>query len=66
MKALSESQPRENSGPTMRAIPKKGIYTILNLAAYVKNLMTYIAPKNIIPLKLVVNSGNGAARHVVD
>lgn len=28
--------------------------------------MTYIAPENITPLKLVVNSGNGAAGHVVD
>ena len=28
--------------------------------------MTYIKPSNITPLKLVVNSGNGAAGHVVD
>lgn len=37
-----------------------------NLMAYVDHLMTYITPKNIKPLKLVVNSGNGAAGHVVD
>lgn len=36
------------------------------LAAYVDHLMTYIEPSNITPLKLVVNSGNGAAGHVVD
>ncbi|MCK5424717.1 MAG: phosphomannomutase CpsG [Emcibacter sp.] len=36
------------------------------LEAYVDHLMTYIDPSNIKPLKLVVNSGNGAAGHVVD
>jgi len=37
-----------------------------NLAPYVDHLMTYIKPRNITPLKLVVNSGNGAAGHVID
>ena len=37
-----------------------------NLSPYVDHLMTYISPTNIKPLKLVVNSGNGAAGHVVD
>lgn len=36
------------------------------LAAYVDHLLSYIDPKNLKPLKLVVNSGNGAAGHVVD
>jgi phosphomannomutase len=36
------------------------------LSAYIDHLLTYIQPKNIKPLKLVVNSGNGAAGHVVD
>jgi len=36
------------------------------LAAYVEHLMGYINKENIKPLKLVVNSGNGAAGHVVD
>ena len=31
-----------------------------------KHLLTYINAQNIKPLKLVVNSGNGAAGHVVD
>jgi phosphomannomutase len=67
IKALAESQPWKNSAPTMQqAIPKGGYTQISNLAAYVDHLMTYIAPKNITPLKLVVNSGNGAAGHVVD
>tara|TARA_R110001592_G_scaffold138511_8_gene357845 strand:- start:20744 stop:22153 length:1410 start_codon:yes stop_codon:yes gene_type:complete len=33
---------------------------------YVAHLLTYIDTKNITPLKLVVNSGNGAAGHVID
>ncbi|NOZ65640.1 MAG: phosphomannomutase CpsG [Alphaproteobacteria bacterium] len=36
------------------------------LQAYIDHLLTYINPANIMPLKLVVNSGNGAAGHVVD
>ncbi|MBD8512233.1 phosphomannomutase CpsG [Photobacterium sp. CAU 1568] len=37
-----------------------------NLVPYVEHLMTYIIPSNIKPMKLVVNSGNGAAGHVID
>lgn len=37
-----------------------------NLQAYVDHLMGYISNDNIKPLKIVVNSGNGAAGHVVD
>lgn len=36
------------------------------LDAYVDHLMSYINPANFKPLKLVVNSGNGAAGHVID
>ncbi len=36
------------------------------LSEYVEHLLGYINSKNIKPLKLVVNSGNGAAGHVVD
>ncbi|VAX02712.1 Phosphomannomutase [hydrothermal vent metagenome] len=36
------------------------------LQAYIDHLLTYINLANITPLKLVVNSGNGAAGHVVD
>lgn len=36
------------------------------LDAYVDHLMGYINPANFKPLKLVVNSGNGAAGHVID
>lgn len=37
-----------------------------NLIPYVNHLMTYITPTKIKPYKLVVNSGNGAAGHVID
>lgn len=36
------------------------------LAAYVAHLLGYIQPDLFKPLKIVVNSGNGAAGHVVD
>jgi phosphomannomutase len=36
------------------------------LAAYVEHLLGYVNLTNFKPLKLVVNSGNGAAGHVID
>lgn len=36
------------------------------LAAFVEHLLTYITAESFKPLKIVVNSGNGAAGHVVD
>ncbi|HYN55231.1 MAG TPA: phosphomannomutase CpsG, partial [Methylotenera sp.] len=36
------------------------------LPAFVAHLMTYIDVRKLRPLKLVVNSGNGAAGHVID
>jgi phosphomannomutase len=45
----------------------RGSYTQVSiLNDYVAHLLTYIDTKNITPLKLVVNSGNGAAGHVID
>lgn len=45
----------------------RGSYTKLsNLDSYVEHLITYIEPKHISPLKLVVNAGNGVAGHVID
>ncbi|MBA6364984.1 phosphomannomutase CpsG [Colwellia sp. BRX8-4] len=45
----------------------RGSYQLSStLYAYVQHLLTYISVKNIKPLKLVVNSGNGAAGHVID
>ena len=36
------------------------------LPAYVEHLLSYITLEKIKPLKLVINSGNGAAGHVID
>ncbi len=42
------------------------LYKKSNLLAYVHHLLTYINVEEIIPLKIVVNSGNGAAVHIID
>jgi phosphomannomutase len=62
IQALAEAnQWQDNTGQ------RKGRYKkAATLAAYVDHLMTYISPLNIKPMKLVVNSGNGAAGHVID
>ena len=39
---------------------------VSNLEAYVEHILTYINLSNIEPMKVVVNSGNGAAGHVID
>jgi phosphomannomutase len=62
IKAIAEKNEWPNIDPD-----KKGSYTkVSNLNPYVDHLLTYIKPKNMTPLKLVVNAGNGAAGHVVD
>ncbi|KFZ31367.1 phosphomannomutase [Pseudidiomarina salinarum] len=46
---------------------RRGSYEKVNvLDAYIAHLMTYIDVKKLNPIKLVINSGNGAAGHVVD
>lgn len=48
-------------------VETKGTYKKVSLLKeYVDHLMGYITPKNIKPMKLVINSGNGAAGHVID
>lgn len=45
----------------------KGTYKKIDiLSDYTDHLMGYINPENIKPMKLVINSGNGAAGHVID
>lgn len=49
------------------SVDKRGSYKSISVMdAYVEHLMNYIKPANFTPLKLVVNSGNGAAGHVID
>ncbi|MDB1122394.1 phosphohexomutase domain-containing protein [Vibrio algarum] len=48
-------------------VAQRGSYSKKSvLSAYIDHLLTYISPENFRPMKLVVNSGNGAAGHVVD
>ena len=48
-------------------VKQRGNYTELNiLPDFIRHLLTYIDVKKIAPLKLVVNSGNGTAGHVLD
>ena len=48
-------------------LARRGSYQQISIIdAYVDHLMGYINPANFKPLKLVVNSGNGAAGHVID
>ncbi|MCP1104992.1 phosphomannomutase CpsG [Serratia nevei] len=49
------------------AVERRGNYErITVLDAYVEHLLSYIDLANLTPLTLVVNSGNGAAGHVID
>ncbi|WP_033570725.1 phosphohexomutase domain-containing protein [Dickeya undicola] len=49
------------------AITCKGNYTKRSLLnEYVDHLISYIDVRKLMPLKLVVNAGNGAAGHVID
>lgn len=46
---------------------KRGRYQRINTRdAYIDHLLGYINPANLKPMKLVLNSGNGAAGPVVD
>ncbi len=57
----------ENNEFTKVDPEQRGSYTQKSiLDAYTDHLLTYIKPRNITPLKLVVNAGNGAAGHVID
>ncbi|MBD2804166.1 phosphomannomutase CpsG [Xenorhabdus sp. ZM] len=48
-------------------IENRGSYKKISiLDDYIDHLMNYIQPSAIKPLKLVINSGNGAAGHVID
>ena len=65
IKSMAEQQPWLNEAN--QGIKTQGKYSQVSiLDAYVEHLLGYINAENIKPLKLVVNSGNGAAGHVVD
>ena len=55
-----------NDFPTVDA-SRRGRYTVINpRAAYIDHLLGYIDVKNLKPMKLVLNAGNGAAGPVLD
>ncbi len=56
----------ENNFAPVDATQRGSYQQISIIDAYVDHLMSYINPANFKPLKLVINSGNGAAGHVID
>ena len=65
IKHLAECQPWLQQKDNQNI--SKGTYTEIDSSnAYIEHLLSYINTANIKPLKLVVNSGNGAAGHIVD
>jgi phosphomannomutase len=66
IKQLAESYGSESRNSTLREKTRGKLQELNILAPYVEHLMTYIDVANLKPMKLVVNSGNGAAGHVVD
>lgn len=61
IKELAESQ-----NFVEKAAARGKLIRVSVLNDYIEHLLTYINLDNIKPVKLVVNSGNGAAGHVVD
>lgn len=50
-----------------KTVEKSGTYTLNpDKTAYINHLISYISPKYLSPLKIVVNCGNGSAAPVVD
>lgn len=62
LKKLAEMNEFKLVNPEARGEYKK----ISIVKEYIDHLISYISPSNFTPLKLVVNSGNGAAGHVID
>lgn len=56
----------ENDFPPVDYTTRGSTQQASTLDAYVSHLFTYLDIDNIKPLKLVVNTGNGAAGHVID
>ncbi|MBA6389400.1 phosphomannomutase CpsG [Colwellia sp. BRX10-3] len=61
IKALAESENFADKAEIHGTLTRSS-----TLEAYVEHLFEYITPSNIKPMKLVVNSGNGASGHIID
>lgn len=63
---LNDIQALAESGEFIDVVQRGNYSKKSVLSDYVEHLLSYISPENFRPMKLVVNSGNGAAGHVVD
>lgn len=63
---LNDIRALAESGEFVTAARQGTLTELSILDPYVDHLLTYIEPQKLNPLKLVVNSGNGAAGHVID
>ena len=61
-----KSMAEENDFPAVDESARGSIKQISILEPYLDHLLDYIDPSTIVPMKLVMNAGNGAAGHVVD
>ncbi|RLV61079.1 phosphomannomutase CpsG [Parashewanella curva] len=64
IKSLAETKPWNDETTEDACLGSYQVQSIL--APYVQHLLSYIDLSKLKPLKLVVNSGNGAAGHVID
>ncbi|WP_133407172.1 phosphomannomutase CpsG [Parashewanella tropica] len=64
IKSLAETKPWKDEITEDACLGSYQVQSIL--APYVQHLLSYIDVSKLRPLKLVVNSGNGAAGHVID
>ncbi|WED21994.1 phosphomannomutase CpsG [Vibrio sp. JC009] len=63
---LEEIQELAENNCFVEPVTKGNYKKISILEDYVDHLLGYVAIENIKPMKLVINSGNGAAGHVID
>ena len=68
IKSLAERKPwQDDSYPSQDQTSQRGSTVNYDIVpALIQHYLGYIDINNIIPLKVVVNSGNGAAGHIVD
>ncbi|MCO7223779.1 phosphomannomutase CpsG [Pleionea sp. CnH1-48] len=53
-------------GQELPSVEGGSVKTLEHLPDYIRHLLTYVDVTQLKPLKLVVNSGNGASGHVID
>ncbi|GAA4874849.1 phosphomannomutase CpsG [Ferrimonas pelagia] len=67
IKRLAECGDWSDSKLDSRSVQRSASYRAISvLDDYVEHLFTYVKSEKLKPMKLVINSGNGAAGHVID